>query len=349
MPKLVTKLPTLYQSFFPRFIDLEFPEEKLATCDNCNLCQSPQSPYINTKCCNYYPHFANYLVGGILQDTRSAMKEGQKRVRTLINSKSGVTPYGIIPPNWYKEATKKKEINEKNRRLTTQENDELLCPYFDHGNCTVWDYRENLCSTYFCNSVGGKSGKNFWKKTNEYLKMAENSLSLHALHQLGFPAAHPKTVHIEHRNFEDDVFETDKYVELWQKWAGKEEQFYIASYELIATLDEAKFRSICGYKHDILEDGITELLTKFKNNLIPDVLVFNPDTKVEQLNAAEIRLCVGDNKMIVSPIIYAHIQKLDGKTTTKDLIDLGFKLVINLEKIIDELRAKNIINEMTVN
>ena len=158
MIKLKSKIPSVYHKFFPAFIENNLPEEKLATCASCTICQSASSPYRDTKCCTYYPYLANYLVGGILQDNSPTMTEGKKRVRALIQRKEGVTPYGILPPKWYR-AIDKKFVSGQDGPVDIEKVRLSKCPYLDGGNCTIWNYRENKCSTHFCISVGGSRGK----------------------------------------------------------------------------------------------------------------------------------------------------------------------------------------------
>lgn len=51
------------------------------------------------------------------------------------------------------------------------------CPYLDYVYCAIWKYRENLCVTYFCSSIGGVTVQTFLGEINKYLKMSETSLS----------------------------------------------------------------------------------------------------------------------------------------------------------------------------
>ena len=346
MPKLKSKLPPLYQSFFPDFIEKEFPEEKWATCDTCNICRSPKSPYLNTKCCNYYPHLANYLVGGILQDSSPAMEEGKKRVRQLIKGKQGVTPYGILPPRWRKEQDKL-PYNEQDKGVSTNNSDLVKCPYLDRGNCTIWDYRENLCSTHFCFSVGGRNGKEFWKATNGYLKMAENVLSNYALYQLGIPAETIKTGPVKSIDFgietSDRQINQEMYSKLWQAWEGNEEDLYIRSYEIVASLDAQKFTALYGHNQVIMSQSIEELLDTFERTIIPDYLCLHPNLQVVQNSLSECILTLGDRRATINPIAYSFLAKFDGIRTTKSIIDHAYQIVLNLEIPIDELYRKGML------
>ena len=70
---LQNKIPHLFHSIFPEVLDIEFPEEQIATCNSCTLCRSAESPYINTKCCTYQPTLVNFLLGGVFEDDDIAL------------------------------------------------------------------------------------------------------------------------------------------------------------------------------------------------------------------------------------------------------------------------------------
>ncbi len=227
-------------------------------------------------------------------------------------------------------------------------NSELAkCPYLDKGNCTIWDYRENLCSTHFCFSVGGSHGKAFWKATNGYLKMVENVLSNFALYQLGIPARTLKTVPIKSIDFEieTDGRQTNQeaYSTLWQGWEGNEEALYIRSYEIVASLDAQKFTDLCGHNQVILAQSITELLDTFSQTIIPDYLCLHNDIQIVQHSPSECILTLGDQQATINPIAYSFLARFDGARTTKSIIDHAYQIMLNLEIPIDELYRKGML------
>lgn len=357
MPRLKEKLPPLYQSFFPDFIEKNVPEEKWATCSNCTRCRSPKSPYIDTKCCDYYPYLANYLVGGILLDKRPEMAVGQKRVRELIRQKAGITPYGILPPREYTSKRKKRSgepVFGTNSTLSNirEEAVALRCPYLNEGNCTIWDYRENLCSTHFCVSIGGKTGKNFWKVMNNYLKMAENVLSTYALYEAGIPAASVNTSPVKNIDFglekEDGEVNLERYAQLWGEWTGREEELYIQCYEIVAGLDKSKFIELCGHSQVILAKGMQESLDTFITNTIPDYLILHPDLEVVQEGLSECTLTLGTQSVRVNPIVYTYLKMFNGIRNTKEIIDQTFLIYLSLIPALEELISKNMLVPVVV-
>ncbi len=357
MPRLKAKLPPVYQSFFPDFIEKNVPEEKWATCSNCTRCRSPKSPYIDTKCCDYYPYLANYLVGGILLDKRPEMAEGQKRVRELIRQKAGVTPYGILPPQAYRAKWKKRQgepVFGVSSTLSSNREEAvaLRCPYLNEGNCTVWDYRENLCSTHFCVSIGGKIGKGFWKNVNNYLKMAENALSTYALYEAGIPASRVNTSPIKSIDFrlekEDGEIDRERYEHLWGHWKGREEDLYRQCYEIVAGLDKQTFVELCGHRQIILAEAMQESLDSFIDNTIPDYLILHPDLEVVQDSISECILRLGIHSVSVNPVVYIYLKMFNGKRNTKEIIDQSYLIYLSLIPTIDELISKNMLVPVAV-
>jgi hypothetical protein len=343
---LKEKIPSIYQSLFPELLNIEFPEEKIATCDACTLCQSRQSPYINTKCCAYHPHLANFLVGGILNDTASSLAVGKQRIQSKIIARTGVTPYGIIPPVSY--TLRKKQADSLGFWDRPQQLMEAqLCPYYDKGNCTVWKYRENLCVTYFCSSTGGNAGRTFWKKVNKYLKMAETSLAQYAMLQMGWPVEKIKTEPVTSAdyNLEDEKghVNDDVYSSLWGEWKGREEEFYGKCFEIVRNMDVVTFKKITGINREILDAAIRITQKDFQLAILPDTLLLNPGITYEKVAEEKTRLVWEKDLFEIPTLLLPLIRAFNGERSTKDVFGLGYNVLFNLSETVDELRAKGML------
>ena len=346
---LKSKIPSFYHRFFPELLEVEFPSEKIATCDTCTLCRSSRSPYISTKCCIYFPHLSNFLLGGILVDKENSLVEGKDRVRKQIITQLGVTPYGIIPSLAYsinqKEAESQGFWSRPHELAESQR-----CPYYDNGKCTVWKYRENLCVTHFCSSIGGEAGKSFWKKVNQYMKMAETSLAQYAMQQLGWPSAKIKTKAVSTADFDlDDEhgnINKENYSRLWGEWAGREEEFYIKCYEIVSKLDAATFKKITGLKRELLDAAIRDTQTDFVKNILPEKLIFNPEVDSEEAEEGFTLLSLGENTAKIPSSILPLIRGFNGKRTTVEVFQLGYNVLYNLEKVVDDLRKNDMLNKV---
>jgi hypothetical protein len=343
---LKNKIIPIYHLFLENIIEIEVPEEKIATCSSCTLCRSEQSPYIDTKCCSYYPQLPNFLIGGLLHDNDESLSIGQNKIKLIIQQQKGISPYGLLKPLPYLNTDEKLNSSEFWRRPKELLNAQL-CPFYFFGNCSVWKYRENLCMTHFCSSVGGDVGKVFWHKVNQYLKMIETSLAQYAMLQLGWPPAKIKTEKVTTLNFnledEEGNINQENYKKLWGNWAGREEEFYLKCYEIVSKLDATTFKRITGLKREILEAAILDTQKDFLKSILPDILILNPEVISETEQEGFTVLICGEVSAKIPALILPLIRAFNGKRTTVEVFQLGFNVLYNMEEIVDELREKNIL------
>lgn len=251
MPPILSAIPEIYSRFLPEFFTAPFPEEKFASCSNCAMA-GPTQPIErrfrgNLKCCTYFPFLPNYLVGGILE--QPADDDGSNRVRRLISEQVGIRPEGLSPSALYK-------LLYRSAIDGFGKSERLLCPYYqtNTGGCSIWRYRDSVCSTYFCKSIAGRAGTEFWKELAGYLAYVQSSLSLFVLLELGMdtreflyegrgttPSAGKLTV----ADIDGKVVASD-YRTLWASWPDDEVAFYREAFKLVAKLDNAAFSKICG-------------------------------------------------------------------------------------------------------
>lgn len=328
MQHLKEKIPTIYHSFFPDFIELKLPKEKIATCHSCTLQMSPTSTYINTKCCVYYAQLPNYLLGGLLQDKRKGLTDGQKIARKLIRDKRGISPYGIRKPVWYKAFEEENKIKEE-KNTSHQVKETLRCPFYGiDGNCTTWAYREHCCSTYFCFSVGGNIGKTFWENLDKYLMKIEHKLSSFAAKELGCTYLLSKENLNSNALCADDKnkkIDIERYKQIWAGWQGNEEAFYIAAYQLINQLTPKEFSSIIGLKLMNEASNLKALLHQFNENIIPDYLTWNPNTKIEIVDKKKVQLSTKWGNYEVAMTTLPLLQAFDGSKLLSNVAHLAFK------------------------
>lgn len=322
MPLIQSKLPPIYHRFFPDFQSWQVPQEEIATCPDCVMCRKPNSAFINTKCCTYYPKLPNYLIGGILQDNRASLAEGKRIVKEQISNKNGIIPFGSVEPAQYRHNSQK-ILKKKESKRTQSEAESMLCPYYDRGNCSIWDYRENCCSTHFCFSVGGDFGQNFWRKLNNYLKFVEYELAKFALLQLNFPIAkidiYKKT--IEDYAIEDKTgkFYQNAYDDLWGNWAGKEEELFLKSYEIVSSLSNDEFIKIGGINQQIFQEQINHYYTQFIRPEIPEILIINPKAKVIKINNHFREYKTEMGNVIIPLLLEKFILLFNGESSTTEI------------------------------
>ncbi len=300
-----SSLPKFYKKFFPVFFHQEIPEESFATCSNCamicqdknefeNVDQLRRKPFLaSTKCCTYYPRLPNYLVGGLLSDNDPALKEGQIRIRQAIKRKIGITPYGVRPPGKYSLLYREGIDTFGHSRY-------LRCPYYhiENGNCTIWKYREAVCSTYFCKTVAGMNGKMFWNALRIYLSSIEESLCEYVLLQMNFDSKdilskfvsapfskngnNSKAGRLSIEEMDDLPPGENAYKDMWKNWVNKEEAFYKTTYEIVNALTRKDLENITGVHQEVLFKDLQSAFNKMVK--IPKVVKLHPGQKSKLKN-----------------------------------------------------------------
>jgi Fe-S-cluster containining protein len=329
MSRILDGLPVLYRDLFPAFFRNAVPEETKATCASCAMCESSAKGAVesidgvnrffrpDTKCCTYHPRLPNYLVGALLADANPSLAEGQRRVRERLASHQGVTPQWIKTPPKY-------NLLYNNARQFFGRALSMRCPYYEGetGNCTIWAYREAVCTTFFCKYVAGADGRKFWMTLKTYLTLAEIQLSRYCVLKLlpeyilagrDKPALSGETLTPE--DLDEAPLPQKEYAELWRQWAGREEEMYRASYALVRQLTAEQFEKIIGL------DGVVELTVLEKAwkaataPQLPQRLKLNPSATVQWLPDGSIALgSYSENDAVALPgAAYELLVEFTGK------------------------------------
>ncbi|MDY7231140.1 hypothetical protein [Hyalangium rubrum] len=304
MPTILDSLPALYRDLFPSFFQSPLPAETKATCSACAMCEANNPTPIesvdgvsrffrpDTKCCTYHPRLPNYLVGAILADQDAPMAEGRRRIQEKISRRVAVNPQWIKAPTRY-------NLLYSNARQAFGRTQALRCPYYEPqgGLCTIWRYREAVCSTYFCKYVAGADGRKFWMTLKTWLTLAEIQLSRYALLQLlpdyviqGKDKADNSGGPLTSEDLDDKPLPDKEYAELWRQWAGREAEFYGKCFESVRALSSEEFDNLLGL------DGVVEqAILKRQHEAavgprLPKSLKFNPSTTVQWLPDGSIAL-----------------------------------------------------------
>jgi len=304
MPSILDTLPAIYRTLFPSFFQSSVPVEEKATCSACAMCEANNPLPVesvdgvnrffrpDTKCCTYHPRLPNYLVGAILADEDPAMAEGRRRIQEKISRGVAMNPQWIKAPALY-------NLLYSNARQAFGRTEALRCPYYkaEGGLCTIWRYREAVCSTYYCKYVAGADGRKFWMTLKTWLTLAEIQLSRYAVLQLlpdyvllGKDKADNASTPLSVEDLDDRRLPDKEYAQLWGQWAGREAEFYRACFESVRKLSAEEFDNLLGL------DGIVEQAILKRNHeaavapRLPRVLKFNPSTTVQWLPDGSIAL-----------------------------------------------------------
>lgn len=280
-------LPPVYQGFVNEVFDKPKVNETRANCAQCSMCDWGQPSPVNmeyfnkaTKCCTFYPSIPNFLVGAILADNSPENAEGKKRIREVIANRMGTLPQQLTRP-------RKLSFLMTNYSESFGRANSLLCPYFNKDSpeyaCTIWRHREAVCMTYYCKYDAGQRGYDFWNALKDYLFFMQRILSLAAMEQVDKKVKEPrwKGHHISPEDMDDLPPKADEYASWWGKWVGREEQFYIKTYEWVKNISRADFKK----NAESTPEGkkvvarLHETYEKLEKKILPTSLVRNARMK----------------------------------------------------------------------
>jgi Fe-S-cluster containining protein len=323
-------LPDLYRKFFPEFFEELIPVETYATCNDCAMCLKPGEVAVpgvayfkpNVKCCSYFPKLPNYLVGGLLADNNPAMDEGRKRIREKIRNRIGITPQAVDVPKKYNVLIKSGGIKSFGK------NSSLICPYFvaEGGLCSIWKFRDSMCSTYFCKSVAGKQGLRFWNVLHNYLNQAQDTLSWYALDLLNCDIQSiwdyvnsRQGDELTPEDLDEIPPDEETYRNLWGDWFGREEDFYRECYRLVEALTKEEFDRQGGINQRISLKRLQNAQNDVVHPKIPPVLRKNPELKAFETPDGKVTVLTHVGFYSIQKTLFDVLGWFDGVKTTAEI------------------------------
>lgn len=212
------------------------------------------------------------------------------RIREKIRKRTGVTPFGIAPPAKYSLLYNHFDSGSFGRAGS------MLCPYYEtkDGTCTIWNYREATCATFFCKPVTGQDGFAFWKTFKEYLAIVQATLVSYVLYCLGFEALLNTDFHSKDLLTREDLdnlpLDEHAYGSIWKNWTGREDEFYVRSYDLVTNLSAHEFESIADRRQRILLRRLHAMRQQMMKSKVPSVLKVSPQLVASRLEKGEYLL-----------------------------------------------------------
>lgn len=259
--KLEYVVPKIYKNFVSaKVLGLNVTENK-ATCENCLRSRDKRFAYTyksTLKCCTFHPYTPNYAIGALLSAQESTV--GIEKIKSKIHNREFAFPIGIMAPFDYQYQFLIKEEDQ----FGNDEN--LLCPYFDRlkNQCSVWQYRGVVCTSFYCRSDYGQDGQKFWAVLSDYLSYVEMSLAEECLVQLDFSPRDlsDQLVYLNKREFDQHETEQKNLSEsedksLWNGYTDKYE-FYKKCFALVQKIDRTQFKEIIGHQGLELEKEVIE-------------------------------------------------------------------------------------------
>lgn len=225
--------------------------EKSATCENCAMVKPlgltrDKGPFKNNlKCCTYFPFIPNFSLGEI----------SEAQISQAVN-RGVLLPVGLFPSAQHQSLVD--QLGQKAFGKKT----ELLCPFFDgpKNQCSIWENRPAVCTTYFCKSDYGQPGLDFWADVEKYLNHFEWQLACEVIFQMGMTTneiAYCQGVVSEET--EEDERESFLHA-AWGKWFHHKHDFYIEAKKVALSFDSKKIESLLGEEFLELEKKITNFI-----------------------------------------------------------------------------------------
>ena len=270
VPSAVPALPPLHNAWLGSLTGLQdVPGEPRATCGDCVMCagterSGSQVRFLDeVKCCSHIPNLPNFLAGQGLNGA------GGASIRARIAHRSGVTPLGlgVSHADVYRIVRAQPMFGRSA---------DVICPHFqsDTRSCGIWESRNAVCSTWFCQHGRGAVSQRFWHAVRDLLMAAEERLAYLCLTWSGLPEAQVHTV-LAHRagvretirratatEAPDDRPDSpdegpEWYAQLWGDWEGREETWFVHCAALISQLSAAELSSWMGGVQHLTDAVVT--------------------------------------------------------------------------------------------
>lgn len=251
----------VYQQFLtPQLLNLNAVETK-ATCASCLRSKDKRFSYLykeNLKCCTFHPYLPNYAVGALLSDANKTV--GIKKIEDKINHREFAFPIGVMAPFDYQLLFLSKDETDFGNRS------DLLCPYFSvaENQCSIWQYRGVVCTSFYCRSDYGQNGQKFWAVFSDYLSYVEMALAEECLVQLDFSPRDisDQLMYLNKRDFsatEQSQKSIDVAVDkkLWNGYSDKF-SYYKKCFDIVSGINRNQFKQILGASGLELEKEVIE-------------------------------------------------------------------------------------------
>lgn len=242
-------------------LNIRVPHEFLSTCGNCpmlNIKRQETVPFSkSTKCCTWFPFLPNYLVGAILNDDDPLLIEGKKRILDNLINNYNVTYFGIFPSDKFQKGFSKLLIKDFGR------DEKCRCDFFMDGkvNCSIWKYRDAVCSTWYCKPIANITGSVFWNYTKFYLANFQDYLLAEVLdsqmlnYEAEFYRNHKILIKKDQLNFKKNIGQ----FRIFNKYRTIEERvnFFIECYKALFKINTSALKKYFS-KHPLFNQLLIE-------------------------------------------------------------------------------------------
>jgi hypothetical protein len=302
--------------------------------------QSSHADYFDpvVKCCTYVPVLHNFLAGRILSDDDPAAGPGRATVEKRIKIGVAVTPLGLGQPPVF-------SLLYDNSNTGFGRSHNLRCPHYleDGGRCGVWRHRESTCATWFCKHDRGAVGFAFWRDSlHQLLMLVERELARWAVLELGLKVDvlrhlvgtaawswQPEEVTGEAI---DNRIDPDSYAPVWDKWLGREAEFFIDCARLVNRLSWSDVLAITGTEVRAYARLTKDAYSRLTSDEIP------PALKVGEMQLIQIKrdtTRVGTystyDPIDIPNVVMESLHYFDGRPTDEAIAAIQGKRDIKLD------------------
>ena len=235
-------LPAHWRYILPKaFQSMALPQETKATCMNCPKIKEGWRP--DYRCCTFIPSIPNFSLGLLLKSSNGRHVVQKAKERGLL------TPEGLTQsPELYLKFMEDMEADSYGK------SQKVLCPMLEpqSGHCGIHQFRNAVCSTFFCINDLGDEAEEFWAALQELVGQVEMALSQWCLEETGYDVKAYMRTYDElaptvtslsdrhHHGFRSAVLQ-----KLWGPYFGKEEEFYLACADVVVGNRERLWQIAC--------------------------------------------------------------------------------------------------------
>jgi hypothetical protein len=317
------QLPVIYQNWVSAWLPAGIPRESNATCDDCAMC-NPSGGSLTSdvgyydralKCCTFFPELPNFLAGRAL----AGDGPGAAALRALINHEGGTR--GNATLRSVEPDAKYAAVYDQQRKAGFGRDPDLLCPYAVDRDapagprCGIWQYRNSVCTTFFCKHVRGLTGFQFWQTLKGLLGALEWSLSWWAITQV---LDRPASAYTAGTTRATEANAIRLRPDAWNLWPGSREAFYVACADRVEALSPEDVIQVAGMSARLHHLELLERFEALMSPRPPDRLRAAPFSILRQCGQrATIQALTCSEPMEAPVALLPVLQYFDGKPTAE--------------------------------
>ncbi len=321
-------MPTYFGAWIAQILPGPLPSETEATCDKCAMADPLRvrtEPFDSgLKCCAYDPELPNFLIGAMLRDRDPQRSDGVSRMIARVTGGMPVTPLGLAARPRFTE----------NPGFGRRGN--IPCYFFDPtdgGRCTIWTYREAVCSTWFCKYQQGERGFIFWAALRRLLILVQRSVARKCLLALDFspealailfpPGESSAGTTVASRVLRFGQLPKSLPTAAWSGWKDRKVDFYRRCAEVADELSWAEALACAGSEGEVMATLVEEAYSVLCGREIPDPLV--RDTAIDYRLDGDAMLVTtfsSYDRMSLDLPLFDALCRFDGRPSAEVLAEI---------------------------